>query len=79
MRKAKNETCFVPDKDDCAIVDAYLRAHGSSYETWNQEWEAKKEAAFKDLLLDVLRNNKEGLIMLIQDQSTHQSSKPGSL
>jgi hypothetical protein len=75
MRKPKNESCFVPDKDDCTIVDAYLRSHGSSYEAWNQDWETKKEAAFKDLLIDVLHNNKEGVIMLIQDQS----SKSGSL
>ncbi len=65
----KANTTFSPDKDELSIVDTYLKAHGSSYDAWSAEWEKKKETAFRDLLLSIVRENKEGLLLLMQDQS----------
>lgn len=69
MRANKKGPGFLPDKDDREIVDTYLQAHGSSYADWDKSWEQKKEAAFNKVLLAVLHDNKEGVLMLIQDQS----------
>lgn len=65
----KANTTFSPDKDELSIVDTYLKAHSSSYDAWSAEWEKKKETAFRDLLLSIVRENKEGLLLLMQDQS----------
>lgn len=69
-RSSKPNTTFSPDKDEVAIVDAYLKSHHSSYDAWCGVWEKKKETAFRDLLLSIVRENKEGLLILMQDQST---------
>lgn len=69
-RSSKPNTMFCPDKDEVAIVDTYLKSHHSSYDAWSAEWEKKKETAFRDLLLSIVRENKEGLLILMQDQST---------
>ncbi len=71
-KSTKRKTAFVPDPDDRTIVDAYLRAHGSSYDAWVHEWEQKQETAFRDLLLHVLRENKEGVLILLEEKAAKQ-------
>ena len=71
-KSAKRKLAFAPDPDDRTIVDAYLRAHGSSYDAWVHEWEQKQETAFRDLLLHVLRENKEGVLILLEENAAKQ-------